>query len=93
MAKNLLAMGLSGVGPPPLISGNRSTKKSKIFQLLFLQVSLEGELMTFGHNADGQLGHNNKKDILVPTPVEALSALHVVRASCSKGEKGTSPYN
>ncbi|KAL5247125.1 hypothetical protein ACHWQZ_G019100 [Mnemiopsis leidyi] len=51
-------------------------------------VSQEGELLTFGRNTDGQLGHGHKENVLVPTPVEAMGAHHVIKVSCSRGEKG-----
>ena len=52
------------------------------------KVSQEGELLTFGKNTDGQLGHGHKENVLVPTPVEGMGAHHVVKVSCSRGDKG-----
>ncbi|MDP2438176.1 MAG: hypothetical protein Q8P67_20730 [archaeon] len=45
-------------------------------------ITTSGHLYTWGSGKFGQLGHLNQKDRLLPTVVEALSALRIVRVAC-----------
>ena len=42
----------------------------------------EGKVFTWGRNKYGQLGHGDKKDRHIPTKVESLDGLVIVKIAC-----------
>jgi alpha-tubulin suppressor-like RCC1 family protein len=49
-----------------------------------------GRLFTWGNNTWGQLGHSGTRSVEVPTQVNTLQGVAIVKVSCSKGEKNAS---
>lgn len=48
-----------------------------------IAMSISGEILTYGYNAWGQLGHGNATNSNIPKPVETLSGKFVTTVSCS----------
>ena len=42
----------------------------------------EGKVFTWGYNYNGQLGHGDRQDKHIPTKVEILDGLFIVKIAC-----------